>query len=78
MSFRLIACSRRAKEAAGYFDLRLKNLIKLYPSQKELLERGCDDKSRQFTLWSDEISRWFKEKWGLEAGDFFPLYKDLS
>ena len=75
--FQAYLVQQRSEEAASYFDVRLKNLIRLYPYQKKLLERGSGENSRLFTLWSNKISQWMDEKWGLKAGDFFPLYKDL-
>jgi len=64
-------------QAAGYFDLRLRNLIPSYPSQEKLLSRGTGERSLAFRSWAETIGRWIGEKWGLFPGDFFPLYKEL-
>ncbi len=75
--FQAYLVQQRSDEASGYFDVRLKNLIRLYPEQKNLLQSGIDDKSGKFQVWSELIGHWLYEKWGIEPGDFFHLYKEI-
>ena len=76
--FQAYLVQQRADEAAEYFDVRLKNLIGLYPGQKSLLENGTGGNSEKYSLWSGLIGHWLRDRWGIESGDFFRLYKDLQ
>ncbi len=75
--FQAYLVQQRVEDASEYFNIRMKNLLRLYPAQESLLSRGIGEKSESFRIWSGIISHWLMEKWGLEPGDFFPLYKEL-
>ena len=75
--FQAYLVQQRVEDASEYFNIRMKNLLRLYPAQEPLLNRGIGENSESFRAWSGIISHWLMEKWGLEPGDFFPLYKDL-
>ncbi len=75
--FQAYLVQQKKEVAPEYFNIRLSNLIGLYPGQRGLLENGTGGNSEKFELWSSLFSHWLREKWGIEAGDFFRLYKDL-
>ena len=75
--FQAYLVQQRVEDASEYFNIRMKNLLRLYPAQESLLSRGIGENSESFRVWSGIISHWLMEKWGLKPGDFFPLYKEL-
>lgn len=74
--FQAYLVQQKSDQAAEFFDVRLSKLIPQYPAYKKLIERGCGENSSNFNLWAGLIKNWMMEEWGLEPGDFFPLYKD--
>ena len=75
--FQAYLVQQKSEAAPEYFDNKLSNLIGLYPGQRSLLENGTGENREKFSLWSGLFGRWLMEKWGIDAGDFFRLYKDL-
>ncbi|OQY35241.1 MAG: hypothetical protein B6241_01720 [Spirochaetaceae bacterium 4572_59] len=75
--FQAYLVQQKSDQAAEFFNVRLSKLIPQYPAYKELIERGTGENSASFNIWAGDIKHWMMAKWGLEPGDFFPLYKDL-
>ena len=75
--FQAYLMQQRSAEAPGYFGPRMSSLAGKYPAQRDLLERGAGAGSAGFQVWAEVIEDWLSAKWGLEAGNFFPLYKEL-
>jgi hypothetical protein len=75
--FQAYLMQQSSDEAPGYFGPRMSSLAGKYPAQRMLLERGIGADSAGFQIWAEVLEDWLAEKWGLKAGNFFPLYKEL-
>lgn len=75
--FQAYLMQQSSDEAPGYFGPRMSSLAGKYPGQRRILERGTGADSAGFQVWAEVLEAWLFEKWGLKAGNFFPLYKEL-
>jgi hypothetical protein len=75
--FQAYLLQQSCDEAPEYFSVRMRNLLVSYPGQKSYLSRGIGPESGVFQVWSEQIQEWIRKKWGLEAGNFSPLRKEL-
>ncbi len=75
--FQAYLLQQGASAAPGYFGSRMGNLAGRYPGERSLLERGTGAGSAGFQIWAEVLEEWIYSKWGMKAGNFFPLYKEL-
>ncbi len=75
--FQAYLLQQRASAAPAYFGPRMGSLANSYPGERSSLERGTGAGSAGFQIWAEILEDWIYEKWGMRAGNFFPLYKEL-
>jgi len=75
--FQAYLVQQKPEEAPLYFSPRLAGLAVKYPVQKKLLNRRTGQSSVIFRDWAEQLGSWIDEKWGLEAGNFSTLRKEL-
>ncbi len=64
-------------EAPSYFGPRMANLAVTYPGRQRILNRRTGPEADVFRVWAGQLGEWIDEKWGLEAGNFSTLRKEL-